>query len=76
MRPTDPDALVLARRADGDARALTERYAGPLFTFLFRPAGDRGTAEEILQDTLLAMWRPAGTFQTRSRVSTWLFGVA
>ncbi|TDC97338.1 RNA polymerase sigma factor [Nonomuraea deserti] len=79
MRPTDPDARVLARVADGDAAALTElyeRYAGPLFTFLFRMAGDRGTAEEILQDTLLAVWRSAGTFQSRSRVSTWLFGVA
>ncbi|GAA2871586.1 sigma-70 family RNA polymerase sigma factor [Streptosporangium fragile] len=73
------DARVLARIARGDTRALTElyeRYAGPLFAFLYRLAGDRGTAEEILQDTLLAVWRSADTYQGRSAVSTWLFGVA
>ncbi|MGN9839883.1 RNA polymerase sigma factor [Nonomuraea sp. H19] len=79
MKGTDPDARVLARVSDGDTRALTElyeRFGEPLFAFLFRLAGDRGTAEEILQDTLLAVWRSAGTFQGRSSVSTWLFGVA
>ncbi|WP_326819944.1 RNA polymerase sigma factor [Streptosporangium sp. NBC_01756] len=78
-RERDADAAVLTRMADGDTSALTEvyeRYAGPLFAFLYRLAGDRGTAEEILQDTLLAVWRSAGTYQSRSSVSTWLFGVA
>ncbi|MEU8268142.1 RNA polymerase sigma factor [Sphaerisporangium sp. NPDC049002] len=73
------DADVLARVAGGDPVALTElyeRYAKPVFAFLYRLAGDRGTAEEILQDTWLAVWRSAGTYQSRSSVSTWLFGVA
>ncbi|WP_424535034.1 RNA polymerase sigma factor [Sphaerisporangium viridialbum] len=73
------DAAVLARVADGDTAALTElyaRYGKPMFAFLYRLAGDRGTAEEILQDTWLAVWRSAGTYQSRSSVSTWLFGVA
>ncbi|WP_043627832.1 RNA polymerase sigma factor [Nonomuraea candida] len=79
MKRTDADARVLSRVADGDTAALTElyeRYGEPLFAFLLRLAGDRGTAEEILQDTMLAVWRSAGTFQRRSSVSTWLFGVA
>lgn len=79
MKGTDPEAAVLARVSEGDTGALGElyeRYGEPLFAFLFRLAGDRGTAEEILQDTLLAVWRSAGTFQSRSKVSTWLFGVA
>ncbi|MEV4745039.1 sigma-70 family RNA polymerase sigma factor [Streptosporangium sp. NPDC049248] len=78
-RAREDDTRVLARVADGDAGALTElyeRYARPLFAFIYRLAGDRGTAEEILQDTLLAVWRSAGTYQNRSSVSTWLFGVA
>ncbi|MFC4060097.1 RNA polymerase sigma factor [Planomonospora corallina] len=75
----EQDARALARIAGGDAGALAElyeRYAGPLFAFLYRLAGDRGTAEEILQDTLLAVWRSAPSYQGRSAVSTWLFGVA
>ncbi|WP_283133430.1 RNA polymerase sigma factor [Rhizohabitans arisaemae] len=78
-RAREDDGSLLARVAQGDTTALNEiyaRYGGPLFSFLFRLSGDRGTAEEILQDTLLAVWRSAGSFQKRSSVSTWLFGVA
>lgn len=78
-RAPEDDARVLARVADGDPAALAEiydRYGKPLLAFLHRLAGDRGTAEEILQDTLLAIWRSASTFQRRSSASTWLFGVA
>ncbi|MCT9932732.1 RNA polymerase sigma factor [Planotetraspora sp. A-T 1434] len=77
--PQTWEAHLLARIAGGDAGALTqlhERYSGPLFVFLYRLSGDRGTAEEILQDTLLAVWRSAATYRSRSSVSTWLFGVA
>ena len=73
------DAALLRSVAAGDAASLGrlyERYSGPLFGYLYRLAGDRMTAEEILQDTMLAVWRSAGAFEGRSKVSTWLFGVA
>jgi len=63
----------------GDAGALTalyRRHADGLFAFLARLAGDRMLAEEILQDTLLAVWRGAATFAGRSQVRTWLYGIA
>jgi RNA polymerase sigma-70 factor (ECF subfamily) len=75
----EPDERLLAAVAGGDSQALTElyeRYAGPLFGFLVRLAGDRTVAEEILQDTLLAVWRSAASYGGRSSVRTWLFGVA
>jgi RNA polymerase sigma-70 factor (ECF subfamily) len=73
------DAELLRSVAAGDAAALArlyERYAGALFGYLYRLAGDRMTAEEILQDTMLAVWRSAGAFEDRAKVTTWLFGVA
>jgi RNA polymerase sigma-70 factor (ECF subfamily) len=73
------DAALLRRVAAGDAASLGqlyEGYAGRLFGYLYRLAGDRMTAEEILQDTMLAVWRSAATFEGRSTVSTWLFGIA
>jgi RNA polymerase sigma-70 factor (ECF subfamily) len=81
MARTEPgsDAALLRSVAAGDATSLArlyERYAGPLFGYLYRLAGDRMTAEEILQDTMLAVWRSAAAFEGRSKVSTWLFGVA
>ncbi|MDY7089303.1 MAG: RNA polymerase sigma factor [Actinomycetota bacterium] len=73
------DHELLRLVAAGDASALSrlyERHSGPLFGYLHRLAGDRMTAEEILQDTMLAVWRSAGAFEGRAKVSTWLFGVA
>ncbi|WP_405434748.1 RNA polymerase sigma factor [Micromonospora sp. NBC_00617] len=37
--------------------------------------GERGLAEETLQDTFVAVWRGADRFEHRSAVRTWLFGI-
>jgi RNA polymerase sigma-70 factor, ECF subfamily len=73
------DEVLLTRVADGDVAALAalySRHGDRLLAFLQRYAGDRMTAEEILQDTLLAVWRSADRYARRSSVTTWLFGVA
>jgi RNA polymerase sigma factor (sigma-70 family) len=75
----DADDALLVRVAGGDAAALAalyRRYGGRLLGYLQRYAGDRTVAEEILQDTLLAVWRSAPRYARRSSVRTWLFGVA
>jgi RNA polymerase sigma-70 factor (ECF subfamily) len=75
----DGDRGLAARIAAGDRAALEELYArhGPeLFGYLVRVSPDRGIAEEILQDTLLAVWRGAGGYAGRATLRTWLFAVA
>jgi RNA polymerase sigma-70 factor (ECF subfamily) len=75
----DADQVLLRRVGRGDADALAalyRRHGDGLFRFLLRLAGDRGLAEEILQDTLLAVWRGAAGFAGRSQVRTWLYGIA
>jgi RNA polymerase sigma-70 factor (ECF subfamily) len=77
-RAEPDDAALLAAMARGDAAALATLYARhgqTLYGYLVRLAGDPGTAEEILQDTLLAAWRSAGGFEGRSAARTWLFGI-
>jgi RNA polymerase sigma-70 factor, ECF subfamily len=77
--PSVADETLLRHVADGDAAALAalyRRYGARLFGFLQRYAGDRMVAEEIMQDTLLAVWRSAHLYEGRSGVRTWLFGVA
>jgi RNA polymerase sigma factor (sigma-70 family) len=75
----DDDAGILSDVAAGDRAALErlyQRYERPLFRYLSSLARERGLVEEILQDTFVAVWRSAGTYQARSPVRIWLFGVA
>ena len=66
--------VKLARRADFDA--LYRLYHPRLWRFL-RPMLRRDDlVEEVLNDTLLVVWQRADSFDGRSRLSTWIFGIA
>src|SRR5262245_39049724 len=76
--PTADAALVTAIAA-GDQRALRTLYARHhvrLFRFLARLTNNAASAEELLSDVFLDVWRQAGRYEARSQVSTWLFGIA
>lgn len=73
------ERTLIARVAQGEQEALLalyQRYQRPLFVYLLRLLRDEGLAEEVLQDVLVALWQGAATFAGRSRVSTWVFGIA
>ncbi len=73
------DARLVAQvaRGDGDAfRSLYERYAERLFRYAFTLLRDRHLAEDVVQETMVAVWKGAALFEGRSQVSTWLFGIA
>lgn len=76
---SDDDARLLALVAAGERTALTalyERWWRPLFAFLLTQTPDHAVAEEILQDTMVAVWQGSGGFEGRAKASTWLFGIA
>src|SRR5579859_2532839 len=74
------DERQMTRRiAAGDREALDElytRYQRVLFNYLLQLTPDYGLAEEILQDTLVAVWKSAHRFEGRSSLQTWLIGIA
>ena len=77
--PAEDDRQLVQRIATGDRQALAElyvRYQRPLFHYLLQLTPDYGLAEELLQDTLVAVWKSAHSFEQRSSVLTWLFGIA
>lgn len=81
MDPGTTEDLALAERvAQGDEEALTalyERYADPLFGFVFHAVdGARQEAEEIWQDTLSAALRALPTYRGESRMFSWLCRIA
>lgn len=69
----------IAAGADGGAalREMHARYAGPVGALGLRLLGDRGLAEELVQETLLRLWRSAGGFDpARGSARTYLFTIA
>lgn len=70
---------LLASIAGGDASALTalyEQMRPQLAAYLALIIRDNGVAEEVLQDTFLAVWRGAGRFRDESSVRSWVFAIA
>ncbi len=75
----DPDLALLRRIATGDQEAIEElydRHSRVLLGQLQLMVGQPALAEEVLQDTMLAVWKGARTFRGGSRVRTWLLGIA
>lgn len=73
------DAQLLEKIAAGNHLALRKfyfLYHRRLQRFLTTVSSDAVMMEEIINDTLLAVWRGAASFRGDSRVSTWVFGVA
>src|SRR5215469_6242132 len=77
--PRADDGELLRRVRSGDRAALValyHRHARVVLAQVDLFAGDRGLSEEILQDTMLAVWRGAGSFRGESSVRSWIIAIA
>lgn len=75
--PTEAELLRAAQAGDDDAlTALLGRYQDVVFRFGLRLCGDRADAEDVLQESLLAMARGVRDFRGGSSLSTWLYTIA
>lgn len=74
------DELALLRRVAEQDREAFERfyhlYYPRLFSYLFRVIRRVELVEETLNDVMMVVWEGAGNFREKSRVSTWIFGIA
>jgi RNA polymerase sigma-70 factor (ECF subfamily) len=74
------DGELIQRAAGGDRSAfedLYRRYARPVFGFALRRLGDRGRAEDAVQETFASVWRSAGSYKPeRGPGAPWLYAVA
>ena len=79
-RDGDCDDIQLLRRigqGDEDAMAAFYREHGRIvLAQVLLVVGERVLAEEILQDTMLAVWRGAGSFRGESSVRSWVIAIA
>ena len=68
---------ALAADLDGSFESLVLAYQDRLFAFGLRLTGSTRDAEEIAQETLLAVWRKAAQFDPASAgASAWVYTIA
>src|SRR2546421_8246093 len=73
------DEVLIGRIANGDRLAvqvLYARYHVRVFRFVMRLVRNEATAEDLISEEFLDVWRQAGRFEGRSTVSTWMLAIA
>jgi RNA polymerase sigma-70 factor (ECF subfamily) len=73
------DEDLMARVKDGDAQAFEvvfDRHADAAFSLAYRMCGRRGTAEDVVQEAFLSLWRSGARYdRSRGSVRSWVLGV-
>ena len=73
------DETLIALIATHDRNAMHDlfvRHKTRVFRFLLRVVGDAAAAEDVLNEVFIEVWRHAGQFEARSKVSTWMLAIA
>jgi RNA polymerase sigma-70 factor (ECF subfamily) len=73
------DEDLMLRVHSGDAAAFEvvfDRHADAAFSLAYRICGRRATADDIVQETFLSLWRSGARYDsTRGTVRSWVLGV-
>ena len=57
-------------------QVLFARHHVRVYRFVLRLVRNEATAEDLISDVFLDIWRQAGKFEGRSQVSTWMLSIA
>ena len=73
----DEDLIgALAQQDLSALEVLYDRYGKVAFSLAYRIVGDRGTAEDVVQDSFLSVWRQAKSYKReRGSPKTWLMAI-
>ena len=76
-RLADEDLLTLVERGDAEAfEVIYDRHSRVAFSLAFRLLGDRQAAEDLVQDSFLAVWRGAASYASaRGSVRNWMLSI-
>jgi RNA polymerase sigma-70 factor (ECF subfamily) len=76
---TTSDEVLIGRIAGGDRLAmqvLFARHHVRVYRFVLRLVRNEATAEDLISEVFLDVWRQAAKFEGRSAVSTWVLSMA
>ncbi len=72
--------MILLRRSDTKAEALFlrifESYHQSVFNYIYRIIGDRESAEDVVQDVFIKIYRNLSNYQDERKLSAWVFRIA
>ncbi len=67
---------LLARAEPEGIEMLYDRYSGLAYTLALRVVNDPGTAEDVVQEAFLSIWRRASTYRSdRGSLRTWVCSI-
>jgi len=74
---TSVDSELEALKAGDEAafQSLIQRYHSSMFKLAMTYVGDRGVAEDVVQEAWLTCLRSLDRFEGRSSLKTWLYGI-
>lgn len=75
----DEARALLEKIAGGSEQALNRFYqdhSSRVYNFAYKRLSDAVDAAEVLNQVMMDVWRNAGRFEGRSKVTTWLLGIA
>jgi RNA polymerase sigma-70 factor (ECF subfamily) len=74
-----PDDEAMRRVAEGDSAALAalfDRHKARLFAFLYYLVGEQATAEDLVGETFLRLYRARARYRAGAGFTPWLFAIA
>ena len=75
----DDDRRLLRRAGEGEQTAFGVLYTQhnvKVYNYILRLVHEQSAAEDLLQETFIAVWKGAARFRGRSSVKTWIFRIA
>jgi RNA polymerase sigma-70 factor (ECF subfamily) len=67
---------LIAANSKEAMRLLYARHNVKVYRFVLRIVGNEATAEDVLNEVFVEVWRNAAKFEARSQVSTWILAIA
>jgi RNA polymerase sigma-70 factor (ECF subfamily) len=74
----DEELVALVQAGDADAfEVVYDRHSDAVFSLAYRMCGRRASAEDVLQEAFLALWRSGAQYDhTRGSLRNWILRIA
>jgi RNA polymerase sigma-70 factor (ECF subfamily) len=79
LRELSDEELILEFQRNGTVNAfeiIVQRYKNPLTNYVFRFLGDYEACSDVVQETMIKVYRYKDTYSSVAKFSTWIYTIA